>query len=54
MIVNRGNLLDALGYYMDDNDFDYVHIRASVGADGQMRVVMYEDMEFEDDDDDNY
>lgn len=54
MKINRGNLIDALTYYMEDNEFDYVHIRASVGIDGQMRVVMYEDVEFEDDDEDDY
>ena len=48
MKINRNNLIDALGYYMSDNDVDYIQLRASVGVDGDMRVSISEDIELED------
>ena len=48
MVVNRDNLIDALGYYMSDNDVDYIQLRASLGFDGNMRVSISEDIELED------
>ena len=48
MKINRDNLIDALGYYMSDNDIDYIHLRASIGVNGNMRVSISEDIELED------
>ena len=45
--LTRDNLIDVLGYYMMDNDFDYVQLRASIGVDGEMRISIFEDIEDE-------
>ena len=48
MKINRDNLIDILEYYMLDNDFGYVQLRASIGVNGGMRVSIFEDIEEED------
>jgi hypothetical protein len=47
MKTTRGNLADVVAFYMDDNDFDYVHIRASKSFDGSVKMVIFEDIEEE-------
>jgi len=49
MKINKDNLIDTVQYYMDDNEFNYLSIRASVGADGTLLMSICEDIEFEDD-----
>ena len=54
MIITRGNLADTIAYFMEDNDVDYLHIRASVAADGEtVKVLISEDL-FDEDDVDEY
>jgi len=48
MKINRDNLIDVLGYYMMDNEFNYLSIRASVGVDGTLIMSICEDIEMED------
>jgi hypothetical protein len=51
MIITKENLIDVLEFYMEDNEFDYVSIKASIGANGSLMVSIFEDIELEDEDD---
>jgi len=49
MKINQENLADTVAYYMDDNELDYVHIRASLSSDGKnFKIVIIDDLEDED------
>jgi hypothetical protein len=54
MTVNRNNVIDTIMLYMEDNDYDYVYIRASKGVTGDVKMYIATDIEFEDEDDDEY
>ena len=44
MIITKDNLADAIAYFMEDNEVDYLHIRASVTSDGEtVKVIICED-----------
>jgi len=54
MKVNRDNLIDTLTFYMQDNDIDYISIRASQSIDREeIIMVISDDIEHEADDDFN-
>lgn len=48
MKVNRNNLIDAVVFYMEDNELDYIHIRGSVSVSGELNLIISEDLEYED------
>jgi len=53
--INEDELAEILSLYMQDNDIDYLHIRASLNAKGdEIKIVIYSDLEAEDDDDIGY
>jgi hypothetical protein len=49
MKIDRQNLIDTITYYINDNDFDYLHIRATKSVTGDIKMNIWEDIEFEDD-----
>jgi len=53
--INEDELAEILSLYMQDNDIDYLHIRASLNAKGdEIKMVIYSDLETEDDDEIGY
>ena len=49
MKITKEELIDLITYYIEDNDLDYLHVRASVSHDGKnIKIVVAEDIEFED------
>jgi hypothetical protein len=53
--INENELAEILSLYMQDNDIDYLHIRASLNAKGdEIKMVIYSDLEDEDDDNIGY
>lgn len=50
MKITRENLEDVIVYFMDDNEVDYLCIRASVSANGDDIIMnISEDLEYDDD-----
>ena len=53
--MTEEEFIEIISLYMQENDFDYLHVRASLNAKGdEIKMVIYSDLEAEDDDDDNY
>jgi hypothetical protein len=51
MKLSKQNLVDTVTFYMQDNDVDYLHIRASQSMDrSEIIMVINDDIELEDDD----
>ena len=48
MKITQDNLMDILGYYMEDNNIDYVNLKGSMSADGEkIKMSLIEDIEDE-------
>jgi len=47
MKVTKDNLIDTLQFYIEDNELDYLSIRASVSVDGSLLISIFEDIEDE-------
>lgn len=48
--INECELSEILSLYMQDNDIDYLHIRASLNyKKDKIKIVIYSDLEDEDD-----
>jgi len=52
--INEDELAEILSLYMQDNDIDYLHIRAALNAKGdEIKMVIYSDLEAENDEDED-
>ena len=47
MKVTKDNLIDTLQFYIEDNELDYLSVRASVSVDGTLLISIFEDIEDE-------
>lgn len=47
MKVTKDNLIDTLQFYIEDNELDYLSVRASVSYDGTLLISIFEDIEDE-------
>jgi hypothetical protein len=45
MKISNQELTDLIYYYLKDNNKDYLHIRASIGVNGKMRISILTDIE---------
>jgi len=53
MVITKENLEDIVAYYMQDNDIDYLQVRASQSIDRtEILMAITEDLEQEEDDED--
>jgi len=49
MRMDKDNLADLVVIYMEDNDLEYLSIRASVAANGEdVKIAIVENLEYED------
>jgi hypothetical protein len=46
MKTTRGNLADIVAFYMEDNEIEYLQVRASVASNGEdIKISIIEDLE---------